>query len=64
MKIKDNNYVILFLRVCMLTPEEVLAELWILENDDPLGNGAQIVFNRVVTESINCNCTRIVAVCV
>lgn len=41
----------------MLTPEEVLAELWILENDDPLGNGAQIVFNRVVTESINCNCT-------
>lgn len=43
LKIEDNKYVILFLRMCILPQEEVLAEFyWILENDDPLGSRAQI----------------------
>lgn len=62
MKIKDNKYIILFLRVCMLTQEEVLAEFRILENDDPLGDRAQILFSREVTESIICNCIKVVTV--
>lgn len=37
MKIKVSKCVSL-LGMCMLTQEEVLAELEILENDDPLGD--------------------------
>lgn len=59
-KIKDEKYIILFLRVCTVIQELVLAELWILENHDPVGDRAQILFNREVTASVNCNCTRTV----
>lgn len=46
----------------MLTQEEVLAELRILESDDSLGDRAQILFNREVTESITCNCVKVATV--
>lgn len=62
MKVEDNKYIILFLRVCMLSQEEVLAELRILESDDSLGDRAQILFNREVTESITCNCIKVAIV--
>lgn len=59
MKIRQNKYV-MFFSESVWTQEEVLAELWILGNDDPLGDGAQILFNKEITESIRSNCTRIV----